>query len=501
MEPIQSESGRHSLLLGLIVLTLPAPLVAGEPDAGARAALQQSIRRLAADGRLAGARVGVLVSRTDSGRALVKLRHTEPFNIASNVKLVTGAAALSVLGAEHRFQTVICAGKHSGAVVQGDLYLKGHGDPTLQEADLWSMVQDLYDRGIRQVSGGVAIDESAFDRQRDPPLYRSKQTSSHYRPTSGALALGYNVMALRVLGGAAPGDPGKLQLWPRSSHLRVVNKTVTRARGRAWIRVKALGPDRLEVTGKVRSGRRGPMIHRRIEDPGQVAGHALLDLLRIRGIRVADDKVKRAIIKRCRRPLAQHLSAPLALIVRRMNKASDNFVAEQLLKALGASAGRPATWARGLAVVSAYLKGIGLAPGSYVMKNGSGLYDATRFSPGQVVQVLRSARFDFGIGAEFMASLAVGGVDGTLRRRHRRGRARRRVRAKTGTLAGVVTLSGFVGIAGKRQTLSFSILINDLPEGKKKTRAARQVADAMVEAMVDYLDGKRPTTNNKQPSK
>ena len=116
------------------------------------------------------------------------------------------------------------------------------------------------------------------------------------------------------------------------------------------------------------------------------------------------------------------------------------------------------------------------------MKNGSGLYDSNRFSAEQIAMVLRAAMRDFRIASEFLASLAVGGADGTLAHRMSGSAAERFVRAKTGTLANVSCLSGIVGAPGGKP-LVFSILMNDTP-----SPAARAAQDRFTATLVGYLD-------------
>lgn len=469
------------------LLALPAVARGDDPDLQALKALDLRVAELAADTRVKPARVGVLVQEARTGRVLVKLRETEPFNIASNAKLITAAAALSQLGPGYRFKTLVFAPGRKGSVVEGDLYLKGYGDPSLQMSDLWRVVQEIHDRGVREIKGGVVVDETYFDRSRDPPLFATRKTTKYYRTTSGPLALRRNVMAVRLLGGRVTGDAGFVQLRPHSSYFKIVNKTVTSGRGRGWVTINAAAGGAFEIRGKVGLGRIGRRDTRRIEDPGLVTGHALLDLLRQRGIVVQQSKVRSGRLKRWLRPLAKHYSRPLSEILRRMNKRSDNFIAEQVLRVLGAASLKPpGTWPKGLAAVSTYLSGVGLKPGSYVMKNGSGLYEASSFTPSQVVSVLRAARADFRIGPDYVASLSIAGVDGTMDYRCKKGLARRHVRAKTGTLADVVALSGYAGASTGREPLAFAIFFNDLPKGK--IRDARRVADQMVEAMVVYLE-------------
>jgi D-alanyl-D-alanine carboxypeptidase/D-alanyl-D-alanine-endopeptidase (penicillin-binding protein 4) len=188
--------------------------------------------------------------------------------------------------------------------------------------------------------------------------------------------------------------------------------------------------------------------------------------------------------------LAFHDSLPLAEVIRVMNKASDNYVAESLLKTLGAetrTSPGPATWADGLAAVRAYLASIGIEPGSYRVGNGSGLFAATEVSARQLLTVLRAAHADYRIGPDLLTSLPTGGIDGTLARRWHDQPAKGRVRAKTGTLEKVLSLAGYIGVESGKP-LAFAILVNDIPTNQRP--AARKMIDDMVNVLAAYLDAK-----------
>jgi D-alanyl-D-alanine carboxypeptidase/D-alanyl-D-alanine-endopeptidase (penicillin-binding protein 4) len=186
------------------------------------------------------------------------------------------------------------------------------------------------------------------------------------------------------------------------------------------------------------------------------------------------------------RVLSTHESPPLGVVVHDLNKRSSNFAAEQVIRTLGAEVvGRPGSWDKGIEAVSRYLtNNAGLRRGGYQMTNGSGLYDSNRFSAEQIVAVLRAAQRDFRISAEFLASLAVAGTDGTIAHRMASTLAERYVRAKTGTLAGTSCLSGFAGSPGDIP-LVFSFLMNDLGNPGE----ARRTQDRAAELLVAYLEG------------
>jgi D-alanyl-D-alanine carboxypeptidase/D-alanyl-D-alanine-endopeptidase (penicillin-binding protein 4) len=185
--------------------------------------------------------------------------------------------------------------------------------------------------------------------------------------------------------------------------------------------------------------------------------------------------------------LASHESVPLSEVVRHMNKLSDNYLAETLLKTLGAETKitpGPATWADGRAALHGYLAKIGMPETGYRADNGSGLFDSTEVSAKQVTTLLGAAHNDFRVGPDLLASLPVGGVDGTLAKRWHGRPAKGHVRAKTGTLDKVATLAGYLALDGLHP-LGFAILVNDIPPGQRGS--ARAAADDIVDALTAYL--------------
>jgi serine-type D-Ala-D-Ala carboxypeptidase/endopeptidase (penicillin-binding protein 4) len=262
------------------------------------------------------------------------------------------------------------------------------------------------------------------------------------------------------------------------------------------------GRTQIVVSGRVRIGTEPRTYHRRVTSPPLFAAYTLKALLERRGINVAQPPrlgtapaatppARAAPAASAPAPGGLHIlstndSIPLGVVVHELNKRSNNFVAEQVLRTLGAEiVGRPGTWDKGLEAVTRYLTSLGIRKGNYQMTNGSGLYDSNRFSPEQIVTVLRGAMRDFRIAAEFMASLAVAGTDGTIGHRMGNTPAERFVRAKTGTLATASCLSGFAGSPG-HSPLIFAILMNDVPTAAAVD--ARRAQDRAAELLVAYIE-------------
>jgi D-alanyl-D-alanine carboxypeptidase/D-alanyl-D-alanine-endopeptidase (penicillin-binding protein 4) len=442
------------------------------------------------------ARVGIAVLDVDSGRLLYGRSDNVQFNIASNVKLFTSAAALALLGPEYRFKTALYGERDKDRSELKSLYLRGYGDPTLSTEDLWRLTSELSARGIKKIKGDIFIDDTFFDEQRVAPAFEQKNEDRGYRAPQGAVSLNYNAVGVHVYPGLAEGQPARVLVDPPSPYFIISNETRTVQAGRTSLAVesqeeKDAPPGRehtlIRVRGTIKLGDSGQDYSKRIAHPDLYAAWTLYELLTRRGIQVGG-KPSRGTAPQTAQMIDFHYSQPLGVLVRDVNKRSNNFMAEMVLKGLGAdSSGRPGSWQKGLQAVSRYLEGLGILPGKYQMQNGSGLYDSNRFTPAQVVTLLRAAYRDFRISADFVASLALAGADGTIFHRMSGSIAERYVRAKTGTLNGVSCLSGFAGAplsaaASMRSPLAFSVLIND----HEDSAAAKRLQDSVVEALVAY---------------
>ncbi len=450
--------------------------------------LHQKIEQTLARRSLAEARIGISVAEIDGGRTVYHRNEEALYNPASNVKLITTAAALALLGPEFRFKTTLLAESVVRGEVTGSLYLQGRGDPSLVTEDLWKMAGDLAAAGVRKINGDLAIDDRYFDEIRVGPGFAMKSEDLPFRAPNGAVSLNYNACSVHVLAGAKDGAPARVLAEPASPYLVVVNHTRTVTEGKTKLTIAAHDREaltELEVEGQIRKGDPPQVEHRRIGHPDLYMAHSFREVLARRGIKVGG-QIVRAATPPAARPLVTHFSSPLGVLVRDVNKLSNNFMAEQVLKTLGAeTGGTPGTWPKGIAAIGRFLlERLGLRGDQYQMTNGSGLYDSNRFSPAQIVQLLRTAYHDFRFAADFVGSLSLAGADGTIGHRMNGSSAQRYVRAKTGTLEGVSCLSGYAGAPG-RVPLAFSVLMNQVPESA--VGDARRAQDEIAEALVTYL--------------
>jgi D-alanyl-D-alanine carboxypeptidase/D-alanyl-D-alanine-endopeptidase (penicillin-binding protein 4) len=469
------------------------PLVApADPRARFKWLTEHITAAIAAQPKLAKATIAVSAIDLATGNELVAHNADRAMSLASTAKLLTSVAALATLGGGFRWRTsVYGAEPDAQGVIAGELYVKGRGDPMLGVAELRALAADVAARGVRSVDR-LVIDGSYFDEVVEPPHFddQKSETAGFRAPVA---AFGVARSAVTVVVVADPDGKATVTLDPEpGDSITLVNKGVTSVpsgRTRLVVNVKAKA-DRteIEVSGQIRWGEGSWEVKKRVPDPARFAGDVFRRALAEHGIKVKARTIGKGVTPATAKLLASHDSAPLSEVLRHMNKLSDNYAAECVLKTLGAETRTPpgpATWADGLAARNAYLAKIGMPQAGYRADNGSGLYDATAVSARQLTTVLRAAHQDFRIGPDLVASLPVGGIDGTLAKRWHGRPARGRVRAKTGTLDKVITLAGYLALDG-RHPLGFAILVNDIPPGQRAS--ARTTADDIIDALVAYLN-------------
>lgn len=476
--------------------TEPGPTKPGSLDARLPY-LRRRIDKIIASrqSQLEGGRVGIAITDLETGRTLYTHDADGLYNVASNTKLVTASAALAMLGPDFRYYTALYGlGVDSHGVVKGDLYVRGRGDPSLGTSDLYQLARDLRENGVTAIRGHIVIDTSYFDDHDLPPHYDEKPTDqAPYRAPVGAASLDFNSVAVSLRPAADGRGACQIAVDPPNDYVQVQAAVATVTSGRTRLRIDektTKSAMRIMVKGQLRLDDGVRTWRRRVADPVLYMGSALRLALEHAGVHVGSKRITTGEVPKQARSLSWRVSEPLAVLIRGMGKYSNNFVAETLLKTVGAEMRgdktRPATWNQALTTVRGWVEGtIGFRHGGYYYGNGSGLFSSNRFSPRQIVRLLGTAWRNFRWGPDLIASLSIGGIDGTLSRRMTRGPAAGLVRAKTGTLDGVSALSGFVATDG-RAPLAFSILVNGYDPAQG--RYARQLQNDVCEAMIPFLE-------------
>jgi len=439
----------------------PLAARAGQSD---RDALKKAIEQLLSQPPLSNARVAFQVESLDDGQVIYSRNPDELLNPASNTKLVTAATGLLRLGPEYRFSTDYLSDRPMQRGRIGTLYVKGRGDPSVTAERLEGLVADLWHRGVRSV-GDIVLDDSFFDREEFGPGWEQETSDKAWAAGVGALSLNHNAVAIYITPGDRTGARARVEVEPDARDYFIVdNRVVTvRANGRRKLRPHTASEGertRIVVDGRLPLRAESVVMYRRVGDPAFYYGQTLRALLRKRGIKVTG-RVKRGTAPQTASLIQSYESPELGEIIRDMNKVSSNFIAEMVVKTLGAELkGTPGSWAKGLEVAEDLLAELGIPRGTYVLKNGSGLNDTNRFTARQIATLLQAVWKRFPVASEFVSSLGIAARDGTMRMRMEGTDAAGRLRAKTGTLERVTALSGYVQSLGGERFV-FSVLVND----------------------------------------
>lgn len=422
---------------------------------------------------------------------------------ASVMKVVTSAASLRTLGPTHRFVTEFMREKDTEVseegVLEGNLYVRGTGDPTLVVEKLWKMLKDLQVAGVVEINGDIVFDDSWFDNDHLIAGWDKKsdiEAGPAYFAPIGALSFNFNTVSIVVSPAPRVGEPARVQLETPARVIAIESeKLVTvKARKRGWITVEREVDPRTHVVtftleGEVPLESEVQRHYRAVGNPLAWTMSAFSDLVKAEGIKYTG-RFKVAETPDDAEPLVTLMSPPLHEILNHTNKYSSNFMAEHVMKTMGAVYGKkPGTTEKGLDVVRKYLADIGVPLDEIQLANGSGLSRDIRLAPSHINAVLMDIYHDPSLAPEFMASLAVGGVDGTLRHRFNDEGQVAMVRGKTGSLNGVYCLAAYVR-GGDGKVYAFTLLANDL----HRSRPARALQDQIGSAIIGWTGPPPPGT-------
>jgi D-alanyl-D-alanine carboxypeptidase/D-alanyl-D-alanine-endopeptidase (penicillin-binding protein 4) len=406
-----------------------------------------------------------LIVDAASGKAVLEHDPAKVVYPASVAKLFTTAAAVRTLDLDRKPTTEL---RLVGKGADAELHVVAVGDPTMTHGDWAKLAAAVQQRGIQKVRR-LVIDASVFD-DRLPKGFDEKQTDAAYRAPVGGAMVDASTLAVAVRPGAVGAPPIVVVTPDAGGAVTVINQAqtqagkgstlaiVTRPAGRG---TEVLVTGVLSVKAKaVGSGRR------RVSDASFFAGWVFKKLLEKQGISVGDPVFAKAGAGEV---VARHQNRDWRAIVAVTNKQSHNGYAETLFKQVGlALNGAPATNEKAADAVRKSLDGLDIHWEGVRIANGSGLYHADQVTARAVVDLLRAMARD-PKGGEFRNSLAVGGVDGTLRGRLKGPDTQGKVFAKTGTLDDVSGLAGYAQNGDKAYVFAF--FFNGLKTGPGPLRA------------------------------
>ena len=445
--------------------------------------LQAELEAILSHPLLATSNVGVKVVSLANGEVLYQNDADKLYHPASTMKLLTAATALVKLKPNFRFHTVL----YVDPLAQGNIYLKGSGAPLFTDDDLEKMVEKLTAMDVKTVHGDIVVDETYFDgiRRGKGWMWDDGPLGGYFSHLS-ALTINRNRVLVHISPGSSVGDSVHIALQPPTEYMKVLNKATSVApSGMAKLRIerqsKPVEANVLTIHGAMKIG--APTISRRVDvvDPALYCGTLLKERLARQGI-MLEGTVRYGEVPDGAIPLADHVSPPLSDIILKMNKSSDNLIAELLLKTVGATInGVPGTAEKGIAVIDAFLSEIGLDNTHYALADGSGVSRYNLASASLLTDLLVYMFRNFAVMPEYLVSLPIAGVDGTLHQRMKGMKAEGILRAKTGTIRGITALAGYTTTADG-EMLAFAILMSNYVGTATPRRALQdQIGDMLTQ--------------------
>ncbi len=460
-------------------------------------AFAAKVDAILARGKKPGVVTGVRILELPAGKVLYSVNANLAFTPASNMKLVTTAAALDLLGVEFTYQTRL-------ARRGDDLLIVGSGDPATGDPRLarrrdepitamfhrWA--EALRAAGVTEIRGKLLFDDSIFEPTWTHPKWNPAELDSWFAAPVGGLNFNDNCIDTEVVPGKA-GQPPTILLTPRTDSIQLENHCRSGGKGRPLIRRRPK-QDVLVLSG--RCPKQTTIAPVAVHDPGRLFAGACRMALVASGIKIGRE-MKRVRVRGADGSLpaewtvvATHRS-PLSDVLARCNKTSQNLFAECLLKTLGYTHGQSAgmvdvpmgSWTTGRAAIRRFMTKVGVSSHEYVIDDGSGLSHDNRLSPTHLTEALRYM-FGHPHGQVFIDSLAVSGRDGTIKRRMKD--IAGQVHAKTGYVNGVRTLSGYVSDRGGKAWVCFAILFNGI---RGSTSPYAGIQDDVVRLIAQRLEG------------
>src|SRR5476651_2164441 len=464
--PFHMIKSLRPLLLAGLLLPLALPSYAAPVNTTLSPKVQQALRA----SKLQNDALSLMLVPLDGPGIPTAVNADVSVNPASTMKLITTYAALEMLGPNHQWKTEFYTdGTLSNGVLQGNLYLKGGGDPKLNMEKLWLLMRDLRANGVNQVTGDLVLDRSFFI-QPQLPEFNDDGNDENKPFLVKPDALMVNLKALRFV---ARNDSGKVlvSVEPPIASIRIDNqvKAVNAKQCSGDVRYNPVvqddGSTLVTVSGQLAEGCSSQTYLSLLDHPTYAAGAVRAIWQELGGSIHGKDRSD--VVPKSARLLARAYSPDLTEIIRDINKYSNNTMAQQLFLSLGAEYRNDADGDDAKAaqrVVRQWLAKKGITAPHLVMENGSGLSRAERVSAREMATMLQAA-WRSPYAAEYISSLPIAGTDGTMRKRLKRTPLLGEAHIKTGTLNTVRAIAGFSRDSNDNTWVVVAILNDPRPWG------------------------------------
>lgn len=436
--------------------------------------LNEKIDAILTDEKLSGAITGVSIRGGESGELLYSHFGEIRLRPASNMKILTSIAALETLGADHRFTTeVLVDGKLTGDILDGNVYIKGQGDPTLLKRDLDQFAKELKAYGIQHVKGSLLGDDDWYDDILLSQDLNWSDESSYTGAQISALTLSPNedydagTIIVEVNPGIKIGEEAQVTVSPETDYVNIINQTKTVAKNE----VKNIsierehGTNTIKIEGTIPAEGTSSKSWIAVWEPTGYVLDVFKQTLEENGIQFMEDsQVQPGIAPKEATVIVKKESMPLSELLFPFMKLSNNGHGETLTKEMGKVVYDEGSWDKGLLVIEEVVAQFDIDTKMILLRDGSGMSHKNMIPANEMTKLLYQIQQESWF-PEFENALPVAGeedrfIGGTLRTRLVDPETKGKVKAKTGKINSVSTLSGYV-TAKSGEKLVFSILINN----------------------------------------
>lgn len=429
---------------------------------------------------LVNAYYGIHIQRLDNNKVIYNYNSNKVFIPASNMKLMTTAAALSLLGSEFRYKTYLgLNGATTGSELEGDLILIGGGDPTFSLDCLDQFYWTLNQAGVSRISGNIVVIDNFFTDERLPTGWSWHYLDAKYAAEISALSINKNVVNVQMKP-TSIGEYAEVRIEPQTGYVKLVSKMKTKAGDDSIIIYRPPDANVIYVDGAI-SVNRARDIDVAVKNPAIFVGTLLKEKLNSMGIAVQGNVLKNNSLKPNSAGIVlidSVISPPLFEIVKETNKESENLYAEILLKTLGAEKFGIGSFGSGISAVKNFMAGCSIETTKVSLWDGSGLSKHNLISPSNIVGVLHHMYHD-SLFMYYYESLASPG-SGTLE--YRFNGFADSLHAKTGSIHAVSCLSGYLKV--NDIDCCFSLMFNNYTCGLKKIM---DIQEKVIVALAEYL--------------
>ncbi|MDY0396187.1 D-alanyl-D-alanine carboxypeptidase/D-alanyl-D-alanine-endopeptidase [Virgibacillus halophilus] len=368
-----------------------------QPDSSS-APLEQLDRLIGQHPRLHGALAGISICDAITGRTIYEHMAATRLHPASNMKLLTAAAALETLGENYVWKTEIWIdGEIVGDELCGSLYIKGKGDPTLQPSDLEQFTADLYHRfGIRKITGDIVADDTWYDNVRLSPDMMWLDEHCYYGAQVSALTLSPDndydagTVKINVRPGLGDGSPVEVSLYPDTNYIHIENNAITVAEQTNDVGIEFLrkhGENTVIMNGAIPLTAEKESEWIAVWEPTAYVLSVWVDKLRQKGIHISGN-AKVDAVPETGKLLMQHESIPLCELLIPFMKLSNNGHGEILVKEMGKVVRGEGSWDLGMEVVLENAASFGIDTDNILLRDGSGISHVNLIAPQQLTNLL-----------------------------------------------------------------------------------------------------------------